>query len=284
MADADKTLKALRQATMLLRATPGRKGSLIEPVDCDEILVAGDLHGNLRNFRSILNLADLANRPRRHLVLQEFVHGSGRYPDGSCTSHQLLDLIAVLKCQYPSRVHLLPGNHELSEVTGRTIAKNGVALNTLFANGIEHAYGLDREVEVTAAYHEFILAMALAIRTANRLLLVHTIPDGWFLDKFDYFMFDVATIPAERRGKSTSMHHLLWDRDVDEASNRRFIERMGCDLAITGHIAAPNGFSAPNRVRLIVDCVDGPAACVLVPTTVRLTHEQLVERIVLLPP
>lgn len=282
MANADKILRAVRQATILLRAAPGRKGSLVEPVDCDELFIAGDLHGNVKNFRAILNAADLHNRPRRHLVLQEFVHGNGRYPDGSCNSHQLLDLVAALVCQWPTRVHLLPGNHELSEITGRAIAKNGVALNALFINGIEHAYGIDRSEEVEAAYHEFILAMPLAVRTANRLLVVHTLPDGHFLDKFDYFMFDVPTIPAERRGKSTSMHHLLWDRDVDETANRRFLQRMNCDLAITGHIASPNGFAAPNRVRVILDCMAEPAGCLLAPTDRPMTHQDLLDRIVLL--
>lgn len=140
MADVDRVIKALRQAAVYLRATHGRKGMVVELRDAEDVLVAGDLHGNLTNLKKILKLADLDRNTGRHLVLQEFVHGATRSPEGFCTSHQLLDIVAALKCQYPHRVHLLIGNHELAEWTGRAIAKDGVALNALFAAGVAAAF------------------------------------------------------------------------------------------------------------------------------------------------
>ena len=68
-------------------------------------MVAGDLHGNVDNFRRLLAIADLERHPRRHLVLQEIVHGRSHYPNGSDKSHQMVDLAAALKCQYPKRTH-----------------------------------------------------------------------------------------------------------------------------------------------------------------------------------
>ena len=59
------------------------------------VLVAGDLHGHVENFRQLLIRADLANHPRRHFVLQEVLHGPFLYPGGGEKSHQLLDLVAA---------------------------------------------------------------------------------------------------------------------------------------------------------------------------------------------
>src|SRR5262245_22927692 len=124
MPDPTRLVTTLRQAAQLCRSTPGRRGRLIRLQDVTELLVAGDLHGNLDTFRKILTLADLGMNPTRHLVLQELVHGPYTYPGGGDRSHQLLDLAAALKCQYPRQVHILPGNHELAQWTNRPIFKD----------------------------------------------------------------------------------------------------------------------------------------------------------------
>ena len=67
-------------------------------------MVVGDLHGNLPAFKKVLLAAALDRHPGRHLVLQELIHGPLSYPgDGGDRSHQLLDVVAALKCQYPER-------------------------------------------------------------------------------------------------------------------------------------------------------------------------------------
>ena len=107
-----------------------------------EVMVVGDLHGNLPAFKKVLALAALDRIPERHLVLQELIHGPLMYPDDKGDrSHQLLDVVAALKCQYPERVHLILGNHELSELTGRIIGKDGETLNADVPQGITTAYG-----------------------------------------------------------------------------------------------------------------------------------------------
>src|SRR5437762_2779759 len=117
MPDPDRLLATLRRAAAAARAAPGRRGRVVAPADAADVLAVGDLHGHLGNFQAALKLADLGGHPRRHLVLQEVVHGPYRYPAGGDKSHQLLDLTAVLVAQYPGRVHFLPGNHELAQVT-----------------------------------------------------------------------------------------------------------------------------------------------------------------------
>src|SRR3954465_14471782 len=164
MPDAQKIIATIRRAAMLSRATPGRAGGVVALDKADEVMVVGDLHGNIPAFRKVLEVAALAKHPARHLVLQELIHGHRHYPDDrGDKSHQLVDLVSALKCQYPDRVHLILGNHELSELTGRPIAKNGVALNALFRQGIDTAYG-DRGAAVYAAYQELFAALPLCVR------------------------------------------------------------------------------------------------------------------------
>src|SRR5262249_43535107 len=82
MPDPPRLLTVLPAATQAFRDTPGRRGRLVCLDEATEVLATGDLHGNVGNFRQILSKADLRGHPRRHLVLQEVVHGPFRYPDG----------------------------------------------------------------------------------------------------------------------------------------------------------------------------------------------------------
>ena len=131
MPDPDRLLRTLYKAAEAVRRTPGRQGRVVRLPAATDILVAGDMHGNLGNFQAVYQNADLANNPGRHLVLQELVHGKQCYPNGGDKSHQLIDLFAALKCQYPDRVHLLLGNHELSQWTNRLVLKEDKDLNAL---------------------------------------------------------------------------------------------------------------------------------------------------------
>ncbi len=175
MPDAEKLLNTLRRATEAMGATPGRRGHLIDLQDATDVLVAGDLHGNVENLRRILDRAQLAKNPGRHLVLQELVHGPHRYPAGGDKSHQLVDLFAALKCQFPKQMHYLLGNHELSQWTARAIAKGDVDYNAIFREGIGTAYGAHGS-QVYDAYFQIFAALPLAIRTSNHVLLSHSLP------------------------------------------------------------------------------------------------------------
>ncbi len=203
MPDPRKVLTTIRRATDLMRATPGRSGGIVAPREADDVMVVGDLHGNLPAFKKALTLAALDRNTRRHLVLQELVHGKLMYPDEKGErSHQLVDVVAALKCQYPDRVHVILGNHELSELTGRIIGKDGKALNLLFRQGIMTAYGAAAD-EIYEAYKGLFAAMPLAMRTANRVFVCHTLPDEDDLDRLDLSLLKADTWPPEsmqRRG------------------------------------------------------------------------------------
>ncbi len=264
MPDPQRIIQVVQRAAMLFRATPGRRGTVVElDESAEDVLIAGDLHGNLAHFQTILDRARLDRHPGRHLIVQELVHGPGRYANGGCKSHQLVDLVAALKCQYPARVHWLLGNHELAELSDRAILKGGIRVNELFRDGIEAAYGAQR-AEVYAAYRELFHGLPLAVRTHRGVFASHSTPEAADLDAgFDTGIFDARSVEELRSDKSSALYALVWGRDGSEATARRFAGLVDAQLLVTGHMPCRNGFDTPNPIQLIVDSSHLPACCCL---------------------
>jgi Calcineurin-like phosphoesterase len=283
MPDPDRLLRTLHKAAEVVRQTPGRRGRVVHLPPAADVLVAGDLHGNLANFQAVYQYADLANQTGRHLVLQELIHGKAYYPNGGDKSHQLLDLFAALKCQFPARVHLLLGNHELAQWTNRLVMKEDRDLNGLFVEGIQEAYG-DRGAEIYEAYLRLFGTLPLAIRTANRICLSHSLPRQKALDAFELRHLETDAFPPEDLTVGGSAYELLWGRDTRAETCEAFLKKVDCDWLVSGHIAAEAGYAQPTPRQLIVDCCDHPAAFVLLPADRPLTQEEFDHSVYLLDP
>jgi hypothetical protein len=275
MPNPDRLLLTLRRAVQVFRATPGRRGRLVSLDGPTDVLAAGDLHGNLENFRLLLHKADLGNHPGRHLVLQELIHGPHQYPTGGDKSHQLVDLLAALKCQYPRRVHLLLGNHELAQGTNRRIAKEEFDLNEQFVRGTLAAYG-ERGEEIYAAYLDLFAVVPLAVRTPNRVFLSHSLPPAAQLPAFNPAVLERDETEPEELVPGGRVHGLVWGRNVSAANAAMFLEKVDADLLITGHIPCERGFDVPNDRQLILDSLGAPACFCLFPADRPLTHGDLV--------
>jgi hypothetical protein len=275
MPDPDRLLHTLRRAVQACRDTPGRRGRVVTLEGAAEVLVAGDLHGNLENFRLLLGRADLGRRPRRHFVLQELIHGAYHYPAGGDKSHQLLDLVAALKCQYPRQVHFLLGNHELSQATRRRILKADVDLNQSFREGVAAAYG-PRAGEVYALYQELFAAAPLALRTPNRVFLAHSLPQASLLPGFDPAVLERDAPDEADLVPGGAVHSLLWGRDLRPETAAAFLHKVDADLLITGHIPCDRGFDLPNDRQIILDCLGAPAGYCLFPADRPLSYQELV--------
>lgn len=264
MPDPQKILTTIRRATELFRQTPGRSGAVVTlDESAVDVLVLGDLHGHLHVLAQLLKIAALDEHPGRHLVLQEPTHDSRIDPDEGQVdrSHRTIDLICALKCQYPDRVHLILGNHELSELTGRSISKKGFALNSLFRQGVEGSYGEHAEA-IIAAYHDLFRALPLAVRTRNRVFIGHTIPDAADLEKLDLDVFQNDQWPPEMLKRGGSVYALTWGRDTSPENAERFAALVEADLIVNGHQPCIEGFQVPNPRQIILDGTDPyPAYC-----------------------
>lgn len=276
MPNPDRLLRIFEQAVRAFRDTPGRRGRLVELQEVSEVLVAGDMHGNLDGFRRLLDVAALAKNPTRHLIVQELVHGPHRYPSGGDKSHQMIDVLAALKCQFPKRVHMLMGNHELAEWTGQQIGKGDELLNGIFRQGVDEFYS-PRGEEVYAAYGQFFAVLPLAIRTPNRVFLSHSLPKPVRLANFDIAALEHDETAEEDLKLGGAVHSLVWGRDTRPEHVAAFLKKVDADLLITGHIPCENGFEAPNDQQLILDTLKDPACYCLFPTDRPLTHAELLE-------
>jgi Calcineurin-like phosphoesterase len=276
MPDPTRLLTTLRQAVRSFQNTPGRTGHLVHLAGPQDVLVAGDLHGNVENFRRLLERADLRSHPDRHLVFQELVHGPFLYPTGGDKSHQLIDLLAALKCQFPRQVHMLLGNHELAQWTNQWIAKRDTELNDLFRQGIETAYG-GHSQKIYDAYLDLFEAIPWAVRTPNRVFLSHSLPRATLMEEFDLEALKSDDLHPGDLIPGGQLHSLVWGRDTSVENVTAFLKKVDADWLITGHIPCEHGFATPNDRQLILDCMGAPAAYCLVPADRPMTFQDLLE-------
>jgi hypothetical protein len=252
MPNPKKLLATLDKATRAFLETPGRRGAVVHLQDADEVLVAGDLHGNVAHFAGYLKKADLQRQPRRHLVVQELIHGSFRYPAGGDRSHQLLDLLAALKCQFPRQVHFLLGNHELAQWKDRRIGKGNDSYNELFQQGIRTAYGAFAD-RIYDAYLRLFAASSLVVRTANRVFISHSLPPEAALARFDLATLEEEDWCQQEAGPGSAIYALVWGRDTRESTAAAFLRKVDADFLVTGHIPSERGYDFPNPFQLVLD-------------------------------
>jgi hypothetical protein len=251
------------------------RGHLVELPPAGEVLVTGDLHGNVANFQRILKIADLPRHPHRHLILQEVLHSM--YDDTPDRSYQLLEEVAILKNVYPAQVHVLLGNHDLAELLSLDIMKKGRSVLKQFQKSVEEAYQFNQDV-IRKAYLGFLRTLPWAAATPSGLFICHSIPDQNHVNLFSRGLFTAA--PAEDDLTKTSpAFRLVWGRDVSGPTATDFLQRVGASLVITGHHPCREGHAQPNPRQIILDCKDAHGAYLLVPLDQPPTMGQLVARI-----
>jgi hypothetical protein len=275
MPDPARLLRTLKQAIQAFKNTPGRRGLMIYPDRADEMMVVGDLHGSVENFRLVLKRAELASHAGRHLVLQELIHGPFRYPGGGDRSHQLVDLVAALKCQYPDRVHLILANHELSQCKFQDIAKTEGDLNALFREGVAAAYGAEAR-SIYAAYLELFVALPVGLKTSNRVFVSHSLPSAARLTGFELAILERDSHDENEFRPGGAVHALLWGRDTSPTNVKAFLHRVDADWLITGHIPCSEGFLHPNDKQVILDAQGTPACYSLCSVRRPLSHSDLI--------
>jgi len=276
----DRAIEAYRQATEANWRTPGRSGNIVVLTSDlgDDVLITGDLHGNRENFELIQAVAALDQHPRRHLILQEVCHGGPTYPEsGGCMSHALLEDVARLKANYPERVHLLLGNHELAELLDYPIQKNRRVLNLAFRIGLQQTYGLATE-RIRDSLCGFLESCPLAIRLSRSVLVSHSIPEAVDIRGFDASLFD-RPLRSDDYQEQSDLFGLLWGRDYRPANARAFAAMFGVEVLIHGHDPCREGYKAPNELQLILDCCGSPANYLLLPLDRDWTLAEILPRV-----
>jgi hypothetical protein len=269
---SNATILSLEKAIDLILATPGRIGHLVDPPESTDVIIAGDLHGNLGNFNAICEYADLEQHPSRHLIFQEMVHSRFRYSNGGDASHQLLDRFVELKVKFPARVHLIMGNHELAQWRGQKILKGDDCYNELFTRGVEFAYGEDSQV-MERLYQRLFSVLPLMIRFPNRLAISHSLPTEKNQANFDFGVLTLDALPDGSLDLGGTVRSLVWGREATSENAQRFLNIIDCDWLVTGHIPQETGYLWASERHLILDSMERPAGFALLSTVESLTPE-----------
>lgn len=273
--DPAQVAAAFREGAEANCSAACRAGS-VDAVACEGTLLAtGDLHDNPLHFARVVRRARLDRQERgpRRVILHEVIH-SDRLIGNVDMSHRALLRVAALKTQHPEHVHTLLANHELSQIVGSGIVKDGVRVVDAFNAGVEQVFG-DAADTVQEAIGAFIRSMPLALvaRDGGRgVLCAHSLPGPEVMDRFDPDILDRPLEEADYEPRQGSAHLMVWGRGHTPEQLEALAERWGVSLFVLGHQKAETGATVmpPNAVvlnsdhergvTLPIDLADPPSA------------------------
>lgn len=252
-------IAALEAGARANRAAACRRASIdyIEPPG--RLIATGDLHDNPIHLMRLIRAAGLDGPEPAHLTLHEVIHGD-RLVSGLDMSYRVLTRVADLKARHPEHVHTLLGNHELAQMMGHLIAKDGVRCVDAFNAGVEYVFA-DAAQDVTDAVNGFIRSMPIALRAHTArgdILCAHSLPPAAAMARFDTSILtrDLTDEDLNIRG---TVHAMTWGRGYDAGGLEDLTERWGVWYFILGHEHTMNGwqFVPPNAVVLNSDHENG---------------------------
>jgi len=236
---ADAALGArCRQGAVDVVGSPGR------------LVATGDIHDNPLHLARVIEAAGLSGDPaqadgeadRAHLTLHELIHGE-HLVGGLDFSYRALTRVAALKAAFPEHVHVLLANHELAQIVGSGIVKDGVRVVEAFNEGVERVFG-DEADAVRDAIEAFVRAMPLALRCETprgRIQCSHSLPGPAMMARFDAGVLDRGLTEDDYRPLRGSAHMMVWGRGYDAESLEDLVERWGATMFILGHEKVPEG-------------------------------------------
>lgn len=251
--NAESVCAALRAGAEANLSAACRKGSIDVISAPGRLIATGDLHDNPVHLAKLTALAGLdesnggATDVSTHLLLHEIIH-SDRLFNGMDFSFRALTKVAALKAAFPERVHVLLANHELAQVVGAGIIKDGVKVVEAFNLGVEYVFGDDAPA-VTEAIGVFIKSMPLALRchcgpvgeSHHDILCAHSLPAPALMSRFDATVLSRDLTEADYEPRQGAAHLMVWGRGYDAEQIEDLVERWGVNMFILGHEKAENG-------------------------------------------
>jgi hypothetical protein len=257
---ASSVIDVFDRAADALRAVPTREKSIVRLPARGRLLATGDLHDNPVHLAKIIALARLDDSPDHHVVLHELIHGD-RLVNHMDFSHRVLARVAQLVLEHPGQVHPLMANHELAQMTGRSISKGAGDNVKMFNDALDFVFG-DEAIEVGEAAGRFIAAMPLALRCDNGLLCAHSLPAPAMMKLFDAGILDRDLTDDDYLPRTGSAHMLVWGRGHTLEQIEQLAQQWGVRLFVLGHQHVETGVDC-NGPRMLVLNSDHERAAVL---------------------
>jgi hypothetical protein len=272
---AEVAADALRRAAAMIREDPERRGSTLYFGSAGQLVMTGDLHGNLRNFEKLRRFCQLQHSPGRRVILHELMHDeplSGPVD----LSIDLVVQAAAWKCEFPDNVYFLQSNHELSQLRRHEISKGGRSVIHDFERGVQQRYGREAE-RVLAAVDDYLSSLPLAARLANGVFLSHSLPDLLSIGAFDRSVLERE--PSQRDLEpGGSAYALVWGRYHSPQLLDLLAQLLEADIFITGHMPQEMGYAQVGRM-VILASEHGHGTFLPIDLSRRYTVEELVRGI-----
>ena len=242
---------------------------LLRLPDRGRLLVAADLHGNLRDYLAIVAHFENLGSDGYLLFLGDLLHGPyvpfeswgghpylrGRpYRD---QSPALLLSVTELMSRYPGRVFVLLGNHEHAHIGGpRTslFARDEAAI-------LEQRIGIENSSWLTG----LLSSLPLWAVTSSGLLFSHAAPGALLsglgdLEQLDYRLYSPPAAGADSVGNGSTgqpgaaalLGRLLWGASLPPDVARQVLGALGLTLSIYGHSVIPAGYQTIGSQQLIL--------------------------------
>jgi hypothetical protein len=241
----------LKTGAQLNLNDPLRNGNMLCFPGEGDLIVAGDLHNHQRNFERIQNVADLKRNPQRHVILQELIHGGPLNKDGADWSLDML--LAAIKWahDFPGQVHFLLANHDLAQVQGVPIMKDGYDLTDRF-NRYLRGKALQDVGGMQAAFKTFAYSMPLAAITVTGIFLSHSLPGPREIAGFDHTLLrrELTEQDYQRMGP---VYQLVWGRSQTQEVLDTLSKAWWSDLFVCGHQGQDAGYGVIGDRMLIID-------------------------------
>ena len=249
-----------REAARLNAEDPRRRGNVVCLDSPDHVIVTGDLHGNRAALAKIVPYASLAGNADRRLVLQELVHGPVDPRTGQDRSAEVLLRAARLKVASPEQVFFLIGNHDIAQLTGNEILKDGRSFCRSFDEGVDYCFE-GQALEVRDAIREFLESLPLAVRCANKAFLCHSLPAPNREDIAGVEIFDRPYRPEDMR-RGGPLYEWTWGRGHTPEQLDALAERLDVELFVLGHQPCETGYRLVGD-RCVLLSTDHQHGCIL---------------------
>ena len=246
--EADEAIATFREAARLNNEEAGREGSIVRLPGYGQAVMTGDLHGHRKNFEKLERYAMLDRVNARHVILHEMVH-MDRAPGLPDHSHELLLSAAIYKCHHPEQVHFLQSNHEMAQLTGYPIAKNGRAVVDDYNDAVVETYG-SSGMDVLPAMKEFIRSFPLAIMSENGVWMSHSLPNASETEAFDWTLLNRALVDQDFKDHGY-VFQMVWGRRHTSEQLESLSKKLGVQVFIIGHQPQESGYTVQHD-RLII--------------------------------
>lgn len=240
------------EAARLICSDQARQGNCLHFDAGEEIILTGDIHGHRANLAKIIAYADLPAHPNRRLVLQEMIHGgpmvelqhsasAGRSGEAAGDrSVETLLRAARLKLSYPHQVFFLMGNHDLAQLAGGEITKEGLGVCKAFDAGLDAMFGEDAP-EVRSAVNQMLRNQPLAGRCANGAFLSHSLPSPDRMSLVDWEILQRAYRDEDFR-RGGSVYEWTWGKGHTKGQLAEIADRVEAGLFLLGHQHIKTGY------------------------------------------